>query len=413
MASTKSTLSVIVVGAGPVGLLTTLRLAQAGIQTICIDALKAIDDSPRAMAYHPIATKELDRAGVLADVRRRGGSSGRSVCWRQIKDGEVIARLERSVSKDFPYENLVIGQHELAAIIMEHLQRFENAKVVFGRRVTAIEDQADVDVKVTTVDEEGKEHVSSASYLVAADGGRSTIRRLLGISFDGFTYREQLVSTNVYFDFDKYGWEDANFCIDPEHWGLIARINDKGLWRVSYGELDGLDHAQLMERLPWKFATIFPGPSPPAYKLEQFSPYRLNQRCASTFRKGRVLLAGDAAHLCNPFGGLGLTGGLLDAAAVSDALIGIHEGKAGDAIMDRYAEVRRSIFLDTVDPSSQSNKKRMQDPDPSTVGERDPFLKALREADAEQKQQIRAHAKLAVDMSEFFDKREGSAEARL
>ncbi|KAK5137078.1 hypothetical protein LTR08_001087 [Meristemomyces frigidus] len=407
-----SAISVLVVGAGPVGLLTTLRLAQAGIKATCIEALDAINNSPRAMAYHPIATKELERAGVLADIRRRGGSSGRAICWRQTKGAALIAKLERSVNKEFPYENLVIGQHELAAIIMEHLQRFEHAEVLFGRRVTSV-NNGDDDVSVTVTDEADRETTLSATYLVAADGGRSFIRRQLNITFDGFTYPEQLVSTNVYFDFDKYGWEDGNFLVDPEHWGLIARINDKGLWRVSYGELDGLSHEQLMERLPWKFTKLFPGPSPPDYKLEQFSPYRFNQRCASTFRKDRVLLAGDAAHLCNPFGGLGLTGGLLDAAAVSDALIGIHEGKAGDAILDRYAEVRRTIFQETVDPTSQSNKKRLQDSDPTTVGERDPFLKMLREADETQKQHIRATVTLAVDMSEYYDKREEHVEARL
>jgi len=413
MSAKNSPISIIVVGAGPVGLLTTLRLAQAGITTTCIEALKAIDDSPRAMAYHPIATKELDRAGVLTDIRKRGGSSGRAICWRQTGTGEVIAKLERNVNPDFPYENLVIGQHGLAAIILEHLSEYENARVLFGRRVVGVDESGGVEVVVTVADEADKETRLSATYLIAADGGRSAVRRMLDISFDGFTYPEQLVSTNTYFPFDKYGWEDGNFCIDPEHWALIARINNEGLWRVSYGEIDGLSDEQLMERLPWKFNELFPGPSPPDYKLDQFSPYRLNQRCASTFRKGRVVLAGDAAHLCNPFGGLGLTGGLLDAAAISDALIGIHQGKAGDAILDRYAVVRRDIFLETVNPTSQENKKRLQDSDPATVGERDPFLKLLREADEQQKQQIRAHAKLAVDMSEFFDGVDGGVEARL
>jgi 2-polyprenyl-6-methoxyphenol hydroxylase-like FAD-dependent oxidoreductase len=73
-------ITVVVVGAGPVGLLTTLRLAQAGIKVKCVEALAAVDHSPRAMAYQPVATKELDRAGVLEDIRKRGGSSGRGIC---------------------------------------------------------------------------------------------------------------------------------------------------------------------------------------------------------------------------------------------------------------------------------------------------------------------------------------------
>lgn len=190
-----ASLSVIVVGAGPVGLLTTLRLAQAGIKTTCIEALKAIDDSPRAMAYHPVATKELERADVLEDIRRRKGSSGRRICWRQTRTGEVIATLELSVDKDFPYENLVIGQHELGAIILEHLKRFDNAEVLFGKRVTTIDESTGEDVGISVRDVSGNESTMRASYLVAADGGRSAIRRLLNISFHGFTYPEQLVST--------------------------------------------------------------------------------------------------------------------------------------------------------------------------------------------------------------------------
>ena len=83
---------------------------------------------------------------------------------------------------------------------------------------------------------------------------------------------------------------------DKDHWALIAKINEKGLWRVSYGELEGLNHDELRERLPMKYNAMFPGPKPAEYNLDQFSPYRIHQRCASSFRVGRVLLAGDAAH---------------------------------------------------------------------------------------------------------------------
>ena len=395
-------LSVIVVGAGPVGLLTTLRLAQAGIPTTCVEALDAIDDSPRAMAYHPVAVQELDRAGVLDDCRRIG-SPGRGVCWRSTKTKEVIAAIDRAPSKDFPYENLTIGQHLLAKIILEHLKNYDKAKVFFGHKVTAVDQSSGNDIKLTVETSNGDSSTTSATYVVAADGGRSTMRRLLDISFDGFTYDEQLVSTNVYFDFESYGWRDGNFMVDPEHWALIGRINDEKLWRVSYGEKPGLTHDQIKERMPWKFSEMFPGSQPPDYKLDQMSPYRLNQRCASTFRKGQVVLAGDAAHLCNPFGGLGLTGGILDAGAVSDALVGIFQGKADDSILDKYAEIRRQVFVDTVNPTSQANKLRLHDSDPDTVGDRDPFLHTLRTASDEEMQRIRANQVLHTDMSQYYN----------
>ena len=197
-------------------------------------------------------------------------------------------------------------------------------------------------------------------------------------------------------------------CSDPDHWALIAKINNNNLWRVSYGELDGLDHDQLRERLPMKFDHLLPGEKPLNYKVDQFSPYRIHQRCATTFRQGRVLLAGDAAHLCNPMGGLGLSGGILDAGACADAIVAVCRAEAPDSILDKYAELRRGIFLDIVDPTSRANKCRLHDPDPATLGQRDPFLRMLREASSDEKQKIRGHAGLAVDMSQFIPKDLGS-----
>ena len=204
--------SVIVVGAGPVGLLTALRLAQASTSVILLEALPTIEKSPRAMAYQPVSVKELDRAGVLDEARRIGGR-GRKVCWRKTKTQEVVAELERVTTPDHPYENLVIGQHELADVILQGLERFENSKVFWDHRVVAIEQPDNGGVIVTTENTEGVKKTFTSSYLVGADGGRSSVRKLVGVTFDGFTWPEQLVSTNVYFPFDKYWGEgyDGNF----------------------------------------------------------------------------------------------------------------------------------------------------------------------------------------------------------
>jgi 2-polyprenyl-6-methoxyphenol hydroxylase-like FAD-dependent oxidoreductase len=105
----------------------------------------------------------------------------------------------------------------------------------------------------------------------------------------------------VYYDFDKYGWSDVQWIVHPEHWFLAARIGKDSLWRVAYGEQGDLDVETLKERLPWKFKTILPGqPTPEEYKVVNFSPFQMQQRCVERMRIGRVLLAGDAAHLCNP-----------------------------------------------------------------------------------------------------------------
>jgi len=109
------------------------------------------------------------------------------------------------------------------------------------------------------------------------------------------------VVLQVYYDFDQFGWDDANFIIHPENWFMASRISRDGLWRVSYGEVSGLTREQYLERQPMKFEAMLPGnPKPDAYKITNISPYKIHQRCAEKLRIGRFVIAADAAHLCNP-----------------------------------------------------------------------------------------------------------------
>ena len=240
---------------------------------------------------------------MLEDCRSRSGRKNNDaiVCWRKV-NGDIIAEINRRPAPGEKYHVLVLGQHELAEVILHHLKQCENSRVLFNHKVTEIQQSEDgtVTLKAETADSVQQ---FKARYVVGADGGRSSVRRLIDVSFEGFTWPQTLVACNVIYPFDQHGWHPGNFIIDKEHWCLIADLSEPGLWRVSYGELPGLTHEQLMERLPDKFEAIFPGPRPLKYELIAASPYRINQRCASTFRKGSVLLAGDAAHLCNPFGG--------------------------------------------------------------------------------------------------------------
>jgi len=282
-----------------VGLLISLRLAKAGVPTTILEMLPYVEQSPRAAVYHAISVRELDRAGVLEDCRANGRTSS-DVCWRKL-NGEIIAAIDRKPLPDEKYEVLVLGQHELAEIILKHVKQCKESQVLFNHKIVEIQ-QDEKGVRVAAETPDGIQQFS-ARYLVGADGGRSGVRRLINVPFEGFTWPQSLVACNVIYPFDKYGYQSGNFIVDKDHWCLIASLNEPGLWRVSYGELPGLTHEQLMERQPMKFEAIFPGPRPLKYDLKNASPYRINQRCATTMKKGNVLLAGDAAHLCNPFGG--------------------------------------------------------------------------------------------------------------
>ncbi|KAF2730755.1 putative monooxygenase [Polyplosphaeria fusca] len=386
--------SVIVVGAGPVGLLTGLRLAKAKIPTTILEMLPQIENSPRAAVYHPVAVQELDRAGVLADCREIGLSSTK-IAFRKL-NGDIIAAMERQPTPEEPYENLILGQHELAEVIMKHFKECETSRVLFEHKVIAIQqEETEAIVEVETKD--GKIQMQAA-YVVGADGGRSTVRRLAGVEWEGFTWDVQIVATNVVYPFERFGYTTGNQIVHPDHFAVIALLNRAGLWRVSYAEKTGLSDEELRKRLCDKYEALFPGPRPLEYHLKMFSPYLLHQKCASSFRIGRILLAGDAAHLCNPFGGLGLTGGLLDAGALGDALVAVLKQGINEDILNRYAQVRRDVFKKVIDPASQGNLLRLWKADPETVGDTDPFFRILREADPTAREKVRGLGELRVDI---------------
>ena len=186
------------------------------------------------------------------------------------------------------------------------------------------------------------------------------------------------MATNIYYDnFLQHGYARANFCMDPERWAVIVMINGDNLWRVTYNEDAAISDEEAVSRIPARLAELLPGSG--GYEIDAASPYRVHERASPGFRKGRVLLAGDAAHVCNPCGGLGLTTGFMDAAALIDALHAVMRDKCDAVILDDYANERRRVFLEISSPRA-SEYKRM-------IGESRPDY---RERDMENLRQIAA-----------------------
>ncbi|KAK3503251.1 hypothetical protein B0T13DRAFT_521904 [Neurospora crassa] len=250
-----------------------------------------------------------------------------------------------------------------------------------------------VEVEVTGEDGEVKERKKvggEGCIVVGADGANSAVRKgLFGDEFPGFTWDRTIIATNTYYDFDKFGWSDANFIIDPENFFMAARISPStpshpSLYRITYAEVPNLTHAQYLSRQPFKFQSILPGsPTPDQYQLLTLSPYKMHQRCAPSFRVGRVLLVADAAHTCNPWGGLGITGGFVDVGGLYDCLAGIWDGKADEEeILELYSEKRMEKWKTVIDPVSQDNFRRVSG---QLELEEDEFLGALKEVKGDEK----------------------------
>jgi 2-polyprenyl-6-methoxyphenol hydroxylase-like FAD-dependent oxidoreductase len=157
-----------------------------------------------------------------------------------------------------------------------------------------------------------------------------------------------------------------------------------------------------------KYEIMLPGhPKPGDYKLDNISPYKIHQRCAEKFHVGRVLLVADAAHLCNPFGGLGLTGGIVDAGGLSDCLIGLAYGVADESILDKYDEIRRAMWHNIINVVSSLNIRRLNDQDPDKALENDEFLKGLALAEKDpslMKSTVNVRMDIQHDFTQYYTK---------
>ncbi|KAJ5382256.1 hypothetical protein N7517_000167 [Penicillium concentricum] len=372
-----------IVGGGPSGILLALLLGKQGISVQLLEAAEKFDDRPRATHYGPAAVRELQRAGVFEDMKAKGGFFPSGVSWCNF-EGETLATIWGPTGEE-EHPTICLPLNKLHEVLEEHLKYYPSIEVFFNHKVVSVgQDESTSWVVVETP--EGKRTFNS-QYIVGCDGANSIVRRTLftDSGFDGFTWKQQIVATNVYYPFEKHGVKiDSSFIIHPEHWHMIARITEDGMWRVTYGELPGLTFEQLKERQPMKFKTILPGhPDPEDYKLVNFSPYKVHQRIANKMRVGRILLAADAAHLCNPFGGLGLTGGIVDVGGLYDCLFGVYSGQADESILTLYDEVRRGMYNNIINPVSSENIRRLFDQDPATIMQEDDFLQLVKKAETD------------------------------
>ncbi|MBI2994943.1 MAG: FAD-dependent monooxygenase [Gammaproteobacteria bacterium] len=344
------------------GFLTALGLARNSIPVTLLEAGPAIAESPRAAVYFPTTVKVLDQLGVLDDALTIG-LKNIYFCFRVLETGEIVmvdTTTSMPPEERYPY-NLHFGQHILAGIVMDHLTRIADAQVWFNHTVVDLEQNGSgVTLSVDTPD--GRKEIRS-DWVVGADGANSSVRRLLGLPFDGHTWPDRFVATNVSYPFDQYGFAPANMVADPVNWAVVARLGRENLWRVTYGEDASLPEGEVRRRIPDHYRAIMPSQDE-MYEIVAASPYRVHERCVPTFRDGRVLLAGDAAHVCNPCGGMGLTSGVIDAKALAQVLSAVILGKAGERVLGFYSEERRRVFHEVTSPVATEFKRRLSEKDP-------------------------------------------------
>lgn len=348
---------VLIAGAGPVGLVAAAQLVRQRIPVTVLEAGDELASESRASTFHPPTLDMLADLGAAAPLIREGLKAPK--LQYRAKDG-VIAQFDFGEISDqtaHPYR-VQSEQFKLTRILLDRLRNDECFEIRFGARVLDVEqDQAGVQVKVSTND---RNEVQAGSWLIGADGARSEVRRSLRIEFEGFTWPERFLVLSTPFDFDAVMGDlvSVNYVADPECWHFLLRI--PGMWRVMFPVGQDIDDetATSPEFGQAQLSRIVRGAQ--KFEVTHTTLYRVHQRVAKHFRLGRAFLAGDAAHINNPLGGMGMNGGIHDAVNLTSKLAAVIRGESADAELDRYDLQRRLITIESVQSQTIQNKRDLE-----------------------------------------------------
>ena len=336
-------------------------LASEGIPVTLVEADPELTTELRASTFHPPTLDMMDRFGV-SDRLIADGLIASTWQFRDRKEGEV-ATFDLGMLKDdtaHPYR-VQCEQWRLVHFLYDVIKDLPTFEMRFSHKAVGAEQTADgVTLYVETPDGPAS---LSGQYLIAADGARSELRRVLNIPFDGFTLPEMFLVLSTPFDFAEHlpNLSYINYISDPEEWLVLLKV--RGLWRTLFpafsdeSEEDLLSESVIQRRMNRVVET---GGS---YEVRHRTLYHIHQRVAATYRAGRVFLVGDAAHINNPLGGMGMNGGIHDAVNLCDKLVSVLRG-GPEAQLDQYERQRRTVALEYVQAQTNRNRELLNAKDP-------------------------------------------------
>jgi 2-polyprenyl-6-methoxyphenol hydroxylase-like FAD-dependent oxidoreductase len=349
---------VLIAGAGPVGLVAAANLVRHGIPVTVFEGGLDLSTESRASTFHPPTLDMLAGLDVVEPLIAQGLIAPKFQ-YRNRRDG-LIAQFDFSNIADqtrHPFR-LQCEQSKLTRILYDRLRADPNFEIAFSSPVRAV--VQDGDSVTVTAERAGRSETQSYRWLIGADGARSDVRRSLDIEFEGFTWPDRYLVVSTPFDFYSVipGLAAVSYIADPVRWHFLLQI--PGLWRVMFRiapeESDEL--ALSAEFVTELMAQVVPGVD--RYEVSHTTLYRVHQRVAQTFRNGRAFLIGDAAHVNNPLGGMGMNGGIHDAMNLTERLVGVWRGEKLDAELDRFDQQRRLITKEYVERQSIQNKRNLE-----------------------------------------------------
>ena len=367
---------VVISGGGPVSMVLSLALYRAGVPFIALETLPEPFMDQRAASYHPPTVEMLDDLGIADEIIPEGLKSPLYRFHDRVTH-EIVAEFNLGDLKDelkFPYV-LQYEQYKLVRKIMSLYGDSSDFDVRFSHTVTGFTEFDDhVDVEIELAD--GARETIRAAYLVGCDGGRSVVRRGAGIEFVGFTYPEKFIKIGTYFDFMALDDRIAirNYFSHPGEWCNLFKVSGEPpkppIWRfvVPMRVDETEEEAKSPESLQARMKRFFPKDDD--YEVAYANVYTVSQCVAETFNRGRVLLAGDSAHLNNPIGGMGLNGGIHDAVNLASKLAPVWKGEANPELLDLYSRQRHKASTEFTQAQTIANKQQLEESDPVKRAER-------------------------------------------
>jgi 3-(3-hydroxy-phenyl)propionate hydroxylase len=363
---------VIVSGCGPVGAVMTLALVKKGIPVTLIEQLPDAAEDQRAATVHPPTVEMLVDLGLEKEMfseEASGGMQSPLFHFRDRATSELVAVFDISMLKgEVPYPFVLQWeQYKLVHAALPYIKASGLGDVRFSTKLTGLSQTGDT-VEATVINAEGETEVLRGKYLIGTDGGSSTVRRLADIAFEGFTWEERFIKIGTSFDFGTTGrgYCTRNYFSDPDEWINLFKVKGygpPGIWRgvfpVPASETN--EQALSMDGIQRRLQGIHQKSGD--YEIPYYALYSVHQRVAATFNKGRVLLAGDCAHVNNPIGGMGMNGGIHDAMNLAEKLSDVWFGHAEESVLDRYTRQRRKAQVDYVQAQTIQNKKSLEEKD--------------------------------------------------
>lgn len=378
---------VLIAGAGPVGLVSALTLATAGISVTVFERHTNPQEDLRASTFHPPTLDMLARFGMTDELVSQG-LIARYTQQRDRQEG-LIAEFDMSLLEgetQHPFR-LQCEQWKLNTLLLDRLALFPHVSILLGAELKSV--SQDANSVTANVNIEGEIKVFTGDYLIGADGASSAVRQSLGIEFEGFTYPERFLSVSTDFEYADHlpKLSYVNYVSDPEEWCVLLRVPT--LWRVLFPtrieetDEEVMTDASVQNRLQ----KLLPKDTP--YNIVHRTLYKVHQRVAKEFRRGRVVLAGDAAHINNPIGGMGMNGGVQDAFNLSDKLVDILISGASPELLDRYERQRRSVAIEYINANTARNKKNIEERDPVARRKTQNELRAIAASPSASKEYLR------------------------